>query len=177
MHGAVLTAYDTTTREPRWRASIEGGRPETLTTIAGAVLLLTDDGRLCRYDADAGSPVWGACAALERQDTDARIVSVRDSRVIVAGTHEVMSVDFTSGRRQWRITSDRELQPAVTTNPTATYIAATDGTIEAIGQRDGASLWETAPFGPVSAMTATDEAVFLATEDGRLTRLEAADDD
>jgi serine/threonine protein kinase/outer membrane protein assembly factor BamB len=173
MQGDVLTAYDTTTREPRWRVAIDGGRPGSLTTLAGAVLVLTDDGRLCRYDAEDGRPTWGSCAALQRADGDARIVSARDGRVIVAGANEVLSVDFTSGRRQWRITTDQPLQPTVTTNPSATYIAAADGTIEAIGQRDGTALWETAPFGEVTAMAAADEAVFVATEDGRLTRLEA----
>ncbi len=174
MQGEMVTAFDTVARRPRWRVAVDGARPATLTALAGALLVLTEDGRLCRYGADAGRPVWSACASLDRRDADARIVSVRDSRVIVAGTHEVMSVDFTSGQRQWRITSDRALQPEVTTSPTATYIAAPDGTIEAIGQRTGASLWETSPYGPVTAMTATDDAVFVATEDGRLTRIEAA---
>jgi outer membrane protein assembly factor BamB len=176
MQGDAVTAFNTTTRRPRWQAAIDGARPSTLTALAGGVLLLTADGRLCRYSADSGEPVWSECASLQREDPDARIVSVHDNHVIVAGAHEVMSVDFTSGRRQWRTSSDRELQPAVTTGPSAAYITAPDGTIVAIGQRDGASLWETAPFGSVTAMTATDEAVFVATGDGRLARLDTAAD-
>jgi outer membrane protein assembly factor BamB len=156
---------------------VSGPQAASLTAVGGAVLVIDDDGRLCRYDAGDGSRAWTECAVLERAQAPVAIVEVRNSRVIVAGSHEIMSVDFTSGRTQWRIVSDDELQPAVASNRAATYIAAPDGTVEALAQRNGATLWESAPFGEISAMTATGTSVFVTTSDGRLTRLEAPIDD
>lgn len=171
--GDLLSAFSVTTREPRWQITLEDGRPVSMIALAGAVLTVSDDGEVCRYHADDGEAAWTTCAALERTDEPGSIAQVRDSRVIVAGTHEVLSVDFTSGTPRWRIISDEALQPVIAANRAATYVAAPDGSVEAIAQRNGASLWESAPFGPISAMSASDDAVYLTTADGRLTRLEA----
>ncbi|MBW3604726.1 MAG: PQQ-binding-like beta-propeller repeat protein [Actinobacteria bacterium] len=168
-----LYAFDTTTREIEWQIPVSDPHPASLTAVAGAVLVIDNAGRLCRYDAADGGLAWSECAQLERPRTTVSMVQVRDSRVIVAGTHEIMAVDFTSGKTQWRIVTEQELQPAMASNPAATFIAAPDGTVEALTQGNGASLWESAPFGEISAMTATDHAVFVTTVDGRLTRLEA----
>lgn len=171
--GDVLSAISVTTREVRWQITLEGGPPVSMTALAGAILTVSGDGDVCRYHADDGDAAWTACATLERAEDPARIAQIRDSRVIVAGAHEVLSVDFTTGTPRWRIVSEESFQPVIAANREATYIAAPDGTVEAIAQRNGASLWKSAPFGPISAMSATEEAVYLTTSDGRLTRLEA----
>ena len=171
--GDVLSAFSVTTRELRWQTTLEDGYPVSMTALAGAILTVSRSGDVCRYHADDGEAAWTTCATLERADDPAKIAQVRDSRVIVAGEHEVLSVDFTSGTPQWRIVSDAALQPVIASNQAATYVAAPDGSVEAIALRNGASLWESAPFGPISAVSATDDAVYLTTTDGRLTRLEA----
>lgn len=175
--GDQLASFDTTTREPRWQVDVRDPQATSLTAIGGAVLVIDGDGRLCRHNADDGGQAWTECATLQRPRAPVAFVQVRNSSVIVAGTNEVMSVDFTSGKVQWRIVSEQELQPAMTSNRAATFIAAPDGTIEALAQANGASLWESAPFGEISAMAATDTAVFVTTSDGRLTRLEAPTDE
>jgi serine/threonine-protein kinase len=178
--GDTLSAFSVTTQQLRWQITLDGARPVSMTALAGAVLTVSEDGEVCRYHADDGEAAWTTCATLERTDDPGTIAQVRDSRVIVTGEHEVLSVDFTSGTPRWRIISDEALQPVMAANRAATYVAAPDGTVEAIAQRNGASLWKSAPFGPISAMSASDDAVYLTTSDGRLTRLEASagpDDD
>ena len=174
VEGDVLSAFSVTTRELRWQSTLEGGHPVSMTAIAGAVLTVSNDGEVCSYHADDGEAAWTTCATLERADDPARIAQVRDGSIVVAGAHEVLSVDFTSGTPRWRIVSEEALQPVIAANRAATYVAAPDGCVEAIAQRNGALLWESAPFGPISALAATDDAVYLTTSDGRLTRLEAS---
>jgi outer membrane protein assembly factor BamB len=172
--GDTLSAFSVTTQQLRWQITLDGAHPVSMTALAGAVLTLSEDGEVCRYHADDGEAAWTTCATLERTDDPGTIAQVRDSRVIVTGEHEVLSVDFTSGTPRWRIISDEALQPVMAANRAATYVAAPDGSVEAIAQGNGASLWESAPFGPISAMSASDDAVYLTTSDGRLTRLEAS---
>lgn len=171
-HADQLYSFDTITRRLRWTVALPDVRPASLTAIGGAIVAVDEDGLLCRYDARDGGLAWSECATLERPNTPLSIVQVRNRRVVVAGSNEIMSVDFTSGRTLWRIVSDLQMQPAIASNRSATFIAAPDGTVEALAQRNGASLWESAPFGGITAMTATERTVFVATDDGRLTRLE-----
>jgi serine/threonine protein kinase/outer membrane protein assembly factor BamB len=176
-HGDQLHAFAVTTREQRWQVTMESSEPAVMTALAGAIIVVGHDGSVCSYEAKDGDTAWPACPTLERTDAPATITQISDGRVVIANEHEVLSVDLASGTPQWRIVSEDALQPAMTGNNVATYVAAADGTVEAIAQRNGASLWQSAPFGQISAMTATDDAVYLTTTDGRLTRLEAPPDD
>lgn len=172
-HGTQLHAVDTTTREARWRIDLGAARAQSIAAVAGAVLVVGSDGSVCRYDERAGSAVWTTCAALEREDASASVIAVRNRLVLVGSEHEVMAVDFTRGTPQWRIVADRGLQLPSASTATAAFVVAADGTVEAIAQRNGATLWESAPFGEITAMAASDAAVYVTTADGRLTRLEA----
>lgn len=54
------------------------------------------------------------------------------------------------------------------------FVAHADGGIEAIDHQAGVERWRARPLGDVTAMAADDDAVYVATADGRLVRFDAA---
>lgn len=170
--GDELHAFDVTSRQPRWTVSLSGGAPTSMTAHAGALLVVDSDGTLCRYDAD-GTTAWDSCPALEGDDGPGTIVQSDSDQVIVGSGNEVMAVDVASGTTQWRVQAAEQLQPVLAGVPQAAFVVRPDGAVEALDHDDGASYWQSEPLGDVSAMTATDGAVFVSTADGVLVRLEA----
>ena len=141
--------------------------------VDGAVLVVGANGDVCRYDADDGQAGWSSCAQLEHDDVPATITQVSDSQVIICNPNEMVSIDYASGTPTWRIVSEEPLRQAITTNGTAAFMATADGTVAAIALDDGTTQWQSGPFDSVSAMAATDDAVFVTTAGGRMARLEA----
>lgn len=171
--GARLEAFDVTTRALRWDVDLDDLQPTSMIAVDGAVLVVGANGDVCRYDADDGQTGWSSCAQLEHDDVPATITQVSESQVIICSPSEMVSIDYASGTPTWRIVSEEPLRQAITTNGTAAFMATADGTVAAIALDDGTTQWQSGPFDSVSAMAATDEAVFVTTAGGRMARLEA----
>lgn len=171
LHGSRLHAIATRNQRENWQIALDEPQIESLTAIAKAILVIGEDGQICRYGMQDGDAVWTACAPLANAEATQSVINTRSGRVIVSGAHEVAAVDFTRGTRQWQVTEQSGFQEASAANEDAAFVAHADGTVEAIAHDRGERQWRSEPFGTITAMTADRDAVYVATADGRLTRL------
>jgi hypothetical protein len=170
--GGHLEAFDVNTRRQRWEADLDDLQPTSMIARDGAVLVVGDNGEVCRYEAEGGQPAWSSCAKLEHEDVPTTITQVSDSQVIICSPNEVLSIDYATGASTWRIVSREPMRQAIVSNGDAAFMAMADGTVAAIALDDGTTQWRSRPFNDVSAMAATDDALFVTSADGRMTRLE-----
>lgn len=171
--GSRLHAVDTREQDTRWETTLDGPEPASLTAVAGAILVIDARGRICRYGMRDGDRVWTRCAALESGPGASAAVRTRNARVIVRSTHEVAAVDFTSGTSHWHVTDASGFQEPFAANAELAFVTHADGGVEAIDHQRGAERWRSGPLGEVTAMSADNEAVYVATTAGDVTRMQA----
>jgi outer membrane protein assembly factor BamB len=171
--GSRLHAVDTSEQDTRWETTLDGAEPASLTAIAGAILVIDSRGQICRYGMRDGDRVWTRCATLESGPGASAAVRTRNARVIVRSTNEVAAVDFTSGTSHWHVTDAGGFQAPFAANAELAFVTHADGGIEAIDHQRGVERWRSGPLGEVTAMTADDEAVYVATAAGDVTRMQA----
>lgn len=173
LNGSRLYAVDTAARTTRWQTDLVRPEPSSLTAIAGAILVISADGEICRHGMRDGSRVWSECATLERSSGSRAVARTRHGRVIVRSEREVAAVDFTSGTAHWRVSDEAGFQRPFATNTASAFMVHADGSVEAIDHQGGVERWRTAPLGDVSSMAATQDAVYVAAAGGRLMRFDA----
>jgi outer membrane protein assembly factor BamB len=174
LNGDRLHAIDTAAQERRWQTTLTRPEVGSLTAIAKAILVINTDGDICRYGMQDGNEVWTRCATLQSAPDPQAVVRTRNARVLVRSAREVAAVEFTSGVPHWRVTDAAGFQEPFTANAAMAFVAHANGSIEAIDHQDGVERWRSRRLGEISAMTASDDAVYIATADGRLLRFDAS---
>jgi serine/threonine protein kinase/outer membrane protein assembly factor BamB len=170
LNGSQLHAIDTSHKRVRWDTTLE--RPEigSLMAIAKAIMVINTDGQICRYGMQSGDAVWTRCATLGSATGARAVVRTGHARVLVRSAHEVAAVDFTSGVPHWRVADPNGFQDPFAANSDTAFVVHADGRIEAIDHQRGVERWRSEPLGDITAMTASDDGVYVATAGGELIR-------
>lgn len=176
LNGSRLHAIETANQRRRWQTTLEQPQVGSLTAIAKAIMVINTAGEVCRYGMQDGDEVWTRCAALQSAPGAQAVVRTRNARVLIRSAREIAAVDFTSGVSHWRVTDETGFQDPFTANTDMAFVAHADGSIEAIDHQRGVERWRSQPLGDVTAITAGDDAVYVATADSRLVRFDAVNE-
>ena len=147
-----LYGLDAGTGEPRW--SHDGGVPSlsvrgtsSPAIVADAAVAGFDNGRLAAVRIENGEVLWEAVVSSARgvseldrlADVDAEPVIVQG--VVYAASHEraVAAFDVESGRALWR--RDIETRTGLAADGELVYVAAADGSVQALDRLSGATVW------------------------------------
>ena len=181
--GAALHAFDPRSATEVWRAPVDTdeerseprliARPwvRSLAAAGGAVVLVDRDGRVCRYAADTGEPVWTSCQDFPAQPETSPVVQARSRVVVVATPGVVAAYDFSSGTPQWEHAPEPTDRPAVAGAAGLTYVADGDGVLHALDQRSGREQWRATDIGDISALQADADGVYVGSREGSIVRL------
>jgi serine/threonine protein kinase/outer membrane protein assembly factor BamB len=173
LNGSQLHAIDTSYRRLRWETTLEQPKIGSLTAIAKAILVISADGQICRYGMQDGDEVWTKCATLQTATGARAVIHTRNARVLVRSAREIAAVDFTSGVPHWRVADGAGFQEPFAANTDMAFVVHANGSVEGIDHQKGVERWRSEPLGDVTAMTAGDGAVYVATADGDVTRFNA----
>jgi outer membrane protein assembly factor BamB len=171
--GGVVRALDPETRRPRWTARLE--RFSASIAVDTEAAYVTPGSSVVALGVGDGGEQWRF---------DPSEVSGHSTRpMVVEGTDLIASIQWlgldsgfrvyalnrTDGTKRW----EQNVDAAITRRPPAVlgrgrlYVGTARGVVT-LAATDGTVLWEDADASPVSALTATDDAVYVADLEGNV---------
>jgi outer membrane protein assembly factor BamB len=124
---------------------------------------------VCGYDPADGELRW--CEPVAGIDETAPTIVAAGDTLAVIGA-DVTALAIENGAPRWTFDVARELTPTAAGTATQLVVSDVDGRAHGIDLATGFELWRASGFGRITALAASDDAVYAGTRDGLLVRVE-----
>lgn len=153
----------------RWRTDIVDPWPDALAVLPDAVVVADHTGQVCAYDPADGALRW--CRIVEGlAEQEPSIIAVGDT-IVVALESTVTALALESGATRWTFDAPDALHPIVAGAGGQVVVADVKGRAHGLDLDRGFEAWRASGVGEVTALAATDDAIYIGTRDGEVARL------
>ncbi len=154
----------------RWRTDVADPWLDSLAVVPDAVVVATHSGDVCAYDPADGEQRW--CAAVDGlAEQSPTVVADGDAIVVLLGS-KVTTLALESGATRWSFDAPRTLTPIVASSGRQVIVSDVTGRAHGLDLERGFEGWRASGFGEITALLATEDAVYAGTRDGVIVRLE-----
>ena len=153
----------------RWQVAVTDPWLDSLAVLPDVVAVATRSGEVCAYDPADGELRW--CEAVAGIDEVApTIVATRDTLAVIGA--DVTALAIENGSPRWTFDAPRDLTPIAAGTGAQLVVSDVDGRAHGLDLATGFEVWRASGFGRITALAASDEAVYAGTRAGLLVRVE-----
>lgn len=157
--------------DARWREPIADPWFDSLALVPDAVIAATRSGDVCAFDPADGTQRW--CTAVAGlADRSPTIVAEGDVIAVVTRSR-VTALTLASGARQWSFAAPHPLTTVATGTADQVVVSEVGGRAHGLDLERGFERWRASGFGQITALAATEDAVYAGTRSGVLVRVPA----
>ena len=153
----------------RWQVAVTEPWLDSLAVLPDVVAVASRAGEVCAYDPADGELRW--CEAVAGIDeVPPTIVAVRDTLAVIGA--DVTALAIENGATRWTFDAPRDLTPVAAGTAAQLVVSDVDGRAHGLDLATGFEVWRASGFGRITALAASDEAVYAGTRAGLLVRVE-----
>jgi outer membrane protein assembly factor BamB len=153
----------------RWQVTLTDPWLDSLAVLPDVVAVATRSGEVCAYDPADGELRW--CEAVAGiGEVAPTIVAVRDTLAVIGA--DVTALAIENGAPRWTFDAPRDLTPVAAGTAAQLVVSDVDGRAHGLDLATGFEVWRASGFGRITALAASDDAVYAGTRAGLLVRVE-----
>lgn len=167
--GPDATVDGTDGDDARWHVAVTDPWLDSLAVLPDVVAVATRSGEVCAYDPADGALRW--CEPVAGTDEEApTIVAIRDTLAVIGA--DVTALAIENGSPRWTFDAPRDLTPVAASTGSQLVVSDVNGRAHGLDLATGFEVWRASGFGRITALAASDDAVYAGTRTGLLARVE-----